>query len=242
VDRDEIERQDFPAARRGYDAAAVHEHLRRVADEFEALAARPREASLAEGTSAHVRAILEAAETSARELREDAGREASDHVERVGDAARELLTKLDRLQGELDRLLGGVRSSAEGLAGSLGELSRDVGTLRGPAAAPAEPGPAESAALASAPAEPGPAESAAPADLDEPAAPAPESAAPEPSAAPAAAANGARSDDEPGARLVALNMALEGTPREQTASYLAEHYELPDVEALLDEVYASAGK
>jgi hypothetical protein len=37
-------------------------------------------------------------------------------------------------------------------------------------------------------------------------------------------------------------MALEGTPREQTASYLAEHYELPDVEALLDEVYASAGK
>jgi DivIVA domain-containing protein len=242
VDRDEIERQDFPAARRGYDAAAVHEHLRRVADEFEALAARPREASLAEGTSAHVRAILEAAETSARELREDAGREASDHVERVGDAARELLTKLDRLQGELDRLLGGVRSSAEGLAGSLGELSRDVGTLRAPAAAPAEPGPAESATLASAPAEPGPAESAAPADLDEPAAPAPESAAPEPSAAPAAAANGARSDDEPGARLVALNMALEGTPREQTASYLAEHYELPDVEALLDEVYASAGK
>ena len=242
MDRDEIERQDFPAARRGYDAAAVHEHLRRVADEFEALAARPREASLAEGTSAHVRAILEAAETSARELREDAGREASDHVERVGDAARELLTKLDRLQGELDRLLGGVRSSAEGLAGSLGELSRDVGTLRGPAAAPAEPGPAESATLASAPAEPGPAESAAPADLDEPAAPAPESAAPEPSAAPAAAANGARSDDEPGARLVALNMALEGTPREQTASYLAEHYELPDVEALLDEVYASAGK
>jgi DivIVA domain-containing protein len=239
VDRDEIERQDFPAARRGYDAAAVHEHLRRVADEFEALAARPREASLAEGTSAHVRAILEAAETSARELREDAGREASDHVERVGDAARELLTKLDRLQGELDRLLGGVRSSAEGLAGSLGELSRDVGTLRGPAAAPAEPGPAESATLASAPAEPGPAESAAPADF---AAPAPEFAAPEPSAAPAAAANGARSDDEPGARLVALNMALEGTPREQTASYLAEHYELPDVEALLDEVYASAGK
>ena len=231
MDRDEIERQDFPAARRGYDAAAVHEHLRRVADEFEALAARPREASLAEGTSAHVRAILEAAETSARELREDAGREASDHVERVGDAARELLTKLDRLQGELDRLLGGVRSSAEGLAGSLGELSRDVGTLRGPAAAPAEPGPAESAAPAAARAEPGPTESAAPAEPG-----------PAESAAPAAAANGARSDDEPGARLVALNMALEGTPREQTASYLAEHYELPDVEALLDEVYASAGK
>lgn len=192
MDRDEIERQDFPAARRGYDAEAVQEHLRRVADELEALTARPRETTLAEGTSAHVRAILEAVETGARALREDAGREASEHVERVGEAARELLAKLDRLQGELDRLLGGLRSSAESLTSSLDELSRDVGTLRGPTEA--------------------------------------------------AAANGARSDDEAGARLVALNMALEGTPRAATASYLAEHYELPDVEALLDAVYASAGK
>ena len=56
------------------------------------------------------------------------------------------------------------------------------------------------------------------------------------------AANGARSDDEAGARLVALNMALEGAPREETARYLGEHFELPDVEALLDDVYASAGR
>ena len=88
VDRDEIERQEFPPARRGYDAAAVREHLRRVADEFEALAARPRPASLAEGASTQVRAILEAAEAGAQQLRDDAGREASDHVERVGEAAR----------------------------------------------------------------------------------------------------------------------------------------------------------
>jgi DivIVA domain-containing protein len=197
VDRDEIERQDFPAARRGYDAAAVHDHLRRVADEFEALAGRPRAASLAEGTSTQVRAILEAAESSAQQLRDDAGREASDHVERVGEAAKELLAKLDRMQAELDRLLGGLKSTAESLAGSLEELSRDVGTLTGPDPAPA---------------------------------------------APPAAANGARTDDEAGARLVALNMALEGAPREETARYLAEHFELPDVEALLDDVYTSAGR
>ena len=36
VDRDRIERRDFPTGRRGYDPAAVDEHLRRVADEFEA--------------------------------------------------------------------------------------------------------------------------------------------------------------------------------------------------------------
>ena len=203
MDRDEIERQDFPAARRGYDAGAVHEHLRRVADELEALAARPRSASLAEGTSTQVHSILEAAESSAQQLRDDAGREASEHVERVGEAAKELLAKLERVQGELDRLLTGLRATAESLAGSLDELSRDVGTLgAAQQAAPAEPAPAE----------------------------------------PAPAGNGARSDDEAGARLVALNMALEGTAREETARYLAQHFELGDVETLLDDVYTSAGR
>ena len=202
MDREEIERQDFPAARRGYDPGAVDAHLRRVADEFDTVA-RQRPGSLAEGASSQVRAILEAAETSARQLRDEAGREAGDHVERVEDAAKGMLDKLDRLQTELDRLLAGLKSTAESLTGSLEELSRDVGTL-GPAVQPAPP-------------EPEPAPSAPP-------------------------SNGARSDDEAGARLVALNMALEGTPREETARFLGEHYELGDLDALLDEVYASAGK
>ena len=59
---------------------------------------------------------------------------------------------------------------------------------------------------------------------------------------PAPAAGGARSADEAGARLVALNMALEGSPREATARYLAEQFELAELDALLDDVYASAGK
>ncbi len=37
-------------------------------------------------------------------------------------------------------------------------------------------------------------------------------------------------------------MALEGAPREQAAGYLAEHFDLADVDALLDAVYASAGR
>jgi DivIVA domain-containing protein len=202
LDRRYITRKDFPAARRGYDPGAVDAHLRRVADEFDTVA-RQRPGSLAEGASSQVRAILEAAETSARQLRDEAGREAGDHVERVEDAAKGMLEKLDRLQTELDRLLAGLKSTAESLTGSLEELSRDVGTL-GPAVQPAPP-------------EPEPAPTAPP-------------------------SNGARSDDEAGARLVALNMALEGTPREETARFLGEHYELGDLDALLDEVYASAGK
>ena len=35
-------------------------------------------------------------------------------------------------------------------------------------------------------------------------------------------------------------MALSGTPREETARYLAEHFALADPDALLDDVYARA--
>jgi hypothetical protein len=45
-----------------------------------------------------------------------------------------------------------------------------------------------------------------------------------------------------GARLLALKMALDGHPREETAGYLRDNFELDDPEALLDEVYARAGR
>ena len=38
--------------------------------------------------------------------------------------------------------------------------------------------------------------------------------------------------------MIALNMALNGSAREETARYLSENFELDDPEALLDEVYA----
>ena len=50
-----------------------------------------------------------------------------------------------------------------------------------------------------------------------------------------------RPDDEEAARLVALDMALGGAPREETEAYLAEHYALTDPGKLLDDVYALAG-
>jgi hypothetical protein len=36
-------------------------------------------------------------------------------------------------------------------------------------------------------------------------------------------------------------MALSGTPRDETDRFIAEHYDLSDRAALLDEVYAAAG-
>src|SRR5581483_8391545 len=46
-------------------------------------------------------------------------------------------------------------------------------------------------------------------------------------------------DESEGARLIALNMALNGSPREETDRYLAENFSLSDRAGLLDEVYAS---
>jgi DivIVA domain-containing protein len=210
VDRDAIERRDFPVGRRGYDQAAVDAHLRAVADEIEALrtnpgAARPAPAPLSAGTSEQVRAILEAAETGAAELRAQAGRDAGEHVARVEDATGGMLARLDELESELKTLLDALRRSGERLNEGLAQLQSQVGEFGGePAAVP-----------------PPPADDPAPADEER-------------------AADPTLNGDEAGARLIALNMALSGTPREETAAYLAEHYDLADPEALLDDVYSRA--
>jgi DivIVA domain-containing protein len=219
VEREEIQRGDFPVGRRGYDPAAVDEHLRRVADELDRVrdsAAAPKRASLSAGTSEQVRLILEAAERSAAEMRDDAGRQAGAHVERVGEAADGMLRRLDELQSELGTLLDGLKASGERLADGLAALQEQVGAVE---PLEAEPEPEDFAAAAP---------EAEPEDF------AAAAAEPEPEPAPA---NG----DEAGARIIALNMALGGTPREETAAYLAEHFSLADPEALLDDVYAKAG-
>jgi hypothetical protein len=46
-------------------------------------------------------------------------------------------------------------------------------------------------------------------------------------------------DETEGARLIALNMALNGTSREETDRYLLENFSLSDRASLLDEVYSS---
>jgi DivIVA domain-containing protein len=217
VDRDAIERRDFPVGRRGYDPAAVDAHLRAVADEMDGLrerAATPRPGGgLAAGASERVREILEAAENSAAEIRDQAGRDASEHVGRVTEAAAAMLSRLDQLQGELDGLLAGLRTSGEALEAGLERLQDDVRGL----------GPEEPEAP-----EPPPTPPPTPEPIPEP----PVVEEP-PSAEPAG--------DDAGARLIVLNMALGGTPREEAARYLAEHFELDDPDALLDDVYSRAG-
>jgi DivIVA domain-containing protein len=199
VDREEIERTDFPVTRRGYDTASVDAHLRRVADELWSARSPAPGGSLAAGTSEQVRLILEAAEQSAAQLRSDAERAADGHVDRVSEAAAGMVSRLDDLQTELDSLLEGLRKSAERLAAGLAALHERAGDLElGEAPPPPEPEPA----------------------ADEP----------------------EKEGDEAGARIIALNMALGGSSREETAAYLAEHFTLADPGSLLDDVYAKVGR
>jgi hypothetical protein len=144
-------------------------------------------------------------------MRARAGDEASGHVDRVRAAADGLMGRLDDLERELQRLLDGLRASGERLSQGLAELQAEAAAATGrPAGSP----PVEEDFAAAAPA-PEPESRAG--DLDD-----------------------LTDADEAGARLIALNMALGGSPREETARYLAEHFALADPEALLDDVYSRA--
>ncbi|MEA2418765.1 MAG: hypothetical protein QOE60_971 [Thermoleophilaceae bacterium] len=159
-----------------------------------------------------LKALVEAAEREARESREALGR--------VAERADELLRRVDELSAEV----------AEAAA----ELKREIETLRGDVPPPAEdPGTrvepdADDELIAEAEAVAGRKPDVGAAEAPAPEAPAPEAPAPEAPAVPE------------GARLLALKMALDGRPREDTAGYLRENFELEDPEALLDEVYSRA--
>jgi DivIVA domain-containing protein len=255
LDRQTIEKRDFPIGRRGYDPAAVDAHLQMLADEFEALKRSAQrtssrsDSSLAQAASEQVRLIVEAAEQSAADiersaelearqvrqdaretaerLRTDAGTQAREHVDSVSEAARSMLERVETMQRELTELTESLRSGTSKVNADLSLLSASVQEVRaassaGPAAAPAEPEEAE--LVAEPEAHDGDHAAAALEDDGEP-----------------AGMNGGGADEE-GARLIALNMALNGTPREETEAYLAENFDLEDPQALLDDVYARAGQ
>jgi DivIVA domain-containing protein len=228
LDRQTIMRDDFPSNRRGYDPAAVDAHLDRIADEVDDLrrrAAAP--APLSAQAGEQVQAIVEAAERGAQEIREAAQAEAREHVAHVTAAADRLRERIEQMERDLTQLVIDLREGADRLRGDLDALQAGTDALssaRG--AAPAAPAPVE----------PPPAEPRAVAPTPEPPAAAPEPPAPEPATTPEP-----KNGDSAAARIVALDMALSGTSREDTDRYLAENYDLPDRAALLDEVYAAAG-
>jgi DivIVA domain-containing protein len=249
IDRPSIQRSDFPTVRRGYEPDAVDAHLRHVADEVESMRGRGGQ-PVAAAASSRVQKILEAAETTADQLRAEAGEEARDHVHRVSTAARELLERLGAMHDELGAMMDRLREEAGRLSAELRSLEADVVEIAPPVEddpiddqlPPVEEleveEPAETEAVA------------AEAMAEEAPVPPETEGAPETAAAKARAkrapkkkprAKASAGGDEEDARLVALDMALAGTPRDETQKYLAEHYTLADPAAVLDDVYALAG-
>jgi DivIVA domain-containing protein len=206
LDRQSIVRTDFPSNRRGYDPAAVDAHLDRIADEVEELRRRASvPAPLSAQAGDQVKAIVEAAERGAQEIRDAAHAEAREHVARVTAAADRLRERIEQMERDITQLVLELRTGAERLRGDLDGLQAGTDAL---------------------------------AQLRHEAEPAPPAPAPEPPAPPAQ--EGPKNGDSAAARIVALDMALSGTSREETDQYLAENYDVPDRAALLDEVYAAA--
>ena len=147
-------------------------------------------------------------------------------MQRVADAAAVLRQRIDAMQSELNALLESVRTGVNRLGGDLTVLQRDMGAMQLAAGAtvPQPPPPPVP--------EPEPEPLPDPAPLPPPP-PLPPELEPEP------ARRRANGGDVDGARLVALNMALSGTPRDETDRYLAEHFDLADRASILDEVYAT---
>jgi hypothetical protein len=176
--------------------------------------------------------IVAAAERLATEITRNAEAEADAIRARAGsdsDAARAAITERVRRLSAL----------ADGMLERLGEMRAELDALSGSLAGAA---PADAVALAAAP-EPGAAVAPEPgaAVAPEPgAAVAPEpgaGAVPEPGAG-AVPEPGAPADvDDAGARLIALNLALSDTPRDEAARQLRG--QVPDPERLVAEVYAS---
>ena len=257
LDRQTIEKRDFPIGRRGYEPVAVDAHLAAIAREVEALkrarSTAPADAqsgssgstSLAAVASAQVQAIVEAAESSAaaieRDAREhgeqvaqDAAREAQrirdeaiersqEHVGKVHEATALMLQRVDAMESELSSLVESLRTGANRLNADLSLLSGQMGELYAAAGHTGEAGAAPA---------PG-------AVVEEVAVAAAVPVHDEPSGGGKPAAPADEGDDVEGARLIALNMALNGQSREETDKYLAENFDLSDRNALLDEVYAT---
>jgi hypothetical protein len=305
IDRQAIERRDFPISRRGYEPAAVDAHLRALAGEIEQLQRELSEdgpqASLATTAGTQVQSILAAAEATAaglerdaldgaRTTREEADRDAAStreeaiaqaraHVAAVAQATAVLLERVGAMDAQVSALVDSVRAGADRLASDLSAVEANMGELYdaasgqtatravagGPAtrpdvpAPPAPPHPApQLGEQAPAPPIPSPASGAAapqvrPAQADPPPLSPPDVAEPDvhvdPEAptrariAPAAEAGSGAQAPENGeldsARLIALNMALNGESREDADRYLAANFQLADRGRLISEVFAA---
>jgi len=268
LDRQSIEKKDFPIGRRGYDPDAVDAHLRTVAEEVDELkrVARRRSESLAAAASEQVRSIVEAAETTAADIqrqaedeareirveasneaattREHATSEAREYVGQVSESTGGMLERINAMENELNALIESLRTGSNRLNADLQLLEGNLASVKDAVVPRPRFEPDSGSAAQRSGGEQTPV-AASDATTEEPFE---ESVRVAPAAAGEVLTDGPHAPagsrptnggDDDGARLIALNMALNGTPREETDRYLAENFRLTDRRGLLDEVYSS---
>jgi outer membrane biosynthesis protein TonB len=168
--------------------------------------------------TAQAERIRAEAEEAAKRVRTEAETQAQRRLEEARSA-------LEQLQGRLSAARGGGDDAPAGTA-----ATPEAEVEPGPVTVP-EPEPPATP-------EPMPEPEPEPAPIPEPSPPPGETD--RPSAAPAN--GGSPSGDDAAARLVAMKLALEGAPRDDARDRLAAEYDVADLDALLDEVYAKADR
>jgi hypothetical protein len=198
----------------------------------------PRRSSLATSTGEKVTEIIAAAEAKAEEIEAEA-RQRAEQI--VSEARAEAGRQVELAQAAV----AGLVSQADELRQRVGALGRDLG---GGTAAETEPATVPEPTVPQPEVDPTPVIVPEPEPIREPIPepdPIPERepdiAPPQPDQPPPAA-GGTANGDEAGARLVAMKMALDGSSREEVERHLGESYGLGDASALLDDVFARAGR
>jgi cell division septum initiation protein DivIVA len=265
LDRETITGRTFTSATDGYHRQEVDDHLSAIVRALEAQAtdglvhdersilggARESAAALREAVEQDAREIAEAAQRDAQATRARAAEEAGSRVAATRAAVKSLLERAEALGVGVEETQAQVRGAADALAGRLEEdVAPYLDTLRqrgqtlgaeldlmGSGFA----GGTVSAASRRTNVGTGLGEG----DLDEAAdvlAVAEEPAAGEPAPpplTPAATSGGGGAGER--ARLMALDMAVKGRPREEAERRLREELGLDDPAGVLDEVYARPG-
>ncbi|HWC86183.1 MAG TPA: DivIVA domain-containing protein [Solirubrobacteraceae bacterium] len=270
LDRQSIEKKDFPIGRRGYDPEAVDQHLATLADEVDELkrSSRRRTETLASAASEQVRAIVEAAETSASDIqrqaeedardiraeatseaqrtRDQAAEQAREYVAKVSESTAVMLQRLDAMESELGALIEALKTGSNRLNADVQLLEGNLTDLTDAATTRPRFEPEVDSYVEFPPTAGEPAVAVVYDEVEIDVADDDEGVADKSPALADALAAGREADavddaseDTEGARLIALNMALNGTPREETDRYLAENFQLVDRRRLLDEVYSS---
>ena len=186
---------------------------------------------IAQDVAARVRQIVADAEARAAKI--------------IRDAEARAAEIRAQAENESEDKLKVVRAALDELQSKLGQRQATAEVEPGPVTVPEPEPPAVPEPS------PDPVPEPEPQPVPEPTPPPDEATPPQPpepaafeavTAAAAGQSAGDRSTDASAARLVAMNMALDGASREEIEAHLAEEYALEDAGALVDDVLALAAK